>query len=281
MVVPTEESVPLGIDEFCRRLAQELGTFNGEGLDLDAHLVDDLGFDSLQLLQTIDFIESLLGDGTLDDESEIIEALSTVRTAYGYYLTHASMPVTHSAASLDALGGRLVRLRAVGPVDYPRLYQAAVSNEVAWRWRYGGGLPSYEDFLRTFSNGVLTQLAVTSANSDSAIGLVVAYSASLANRTVYLAAMIEHESVGAGQGGEATMLFVRHLFRTWDFEKVYLEVPEYNMEQFASGVNTLFSTEACLKSHLYGAGRRWDQYTLAIYRDVFQRHWPLSIGRGD
>jgi RimJ/RimL family protein N-acetyltransferase/acyl carrier protein len=275
---PIDDPGPLDAGAFCQRFADELGPLDGAILTLDSRLVEDLGFDSLQFLLTVDFIEGLVGDAPSGNEHEIIEALTTVRSAYTYYLTHASMPRDlNKRRAFGALTGRLVRLRSVNPSDYPRLHQAAVSNEVAWRWRYGGAVPSYEEFLRSFSNGVLTQLVVTSATADLAIGLVVAYNASLANRTVYLAGMIAADSVGAGRGGEATMLFIRHLFRTWDFEKIYFEVPEFNLDQFASGVDTLLITEARLKSHLYSAGRRWDQLILAMYRSEFERRWTLTL----
>jgi RimJ/RimL family protein N-acetyltransferase len=63
-------------------------------------------------------------------------------------------------------------------------------------------------------------------------------------------------------------VFLNYVFNTWQLEKVYIEVAEYNFS-YMSGLNRLFVEEGRLRSHLYLAGRRWDLIILAVYKSLF------------
>ena len=65
---------------------------------------------------------------------------------------------------------------------------------------------------------------------------------------------------------EAFALFVRYLFRLWPLRKLYLELPEFNLPQFASAVRVgLLKEEGRLRGDRYFDGAYWDQLVLAVY----------------
>jgi hypothetical protein len=57
------------------------------------------------------------------------------------------------------------------------------------------------------------------------------------------------------------------VFTTWNLRKLYMEVPEFNMNPLWSGAGSFFRQEACFREHDYYAGQFWDKYVLAVYRD--------------
>ena len=68
-------------------------------------------------------------------------------------------------------------------------------------------------------------------------------------------------------------LFIEYAFSCWPFHKLYLDVADYNLEQFSSGVGRLFEAEGRLKDHHYLDGRHWDHHILAISRDRWKPYW--------
>ncbi len=172
-----------------------------------------------------------------------------------------------------------LRLRPCSPNDLPMLYAMATSDELFWRWRFGGTIPTYDTFCQSFSVGVLTQFTVCSLSSNDPIGLVVAYSPDIPNGTCYIAAMMQPNMLRTGMGIEAMYLFIMYIFKTWDLYKLYLEVLEFNIDQFASGIDRYFHQEACYKKHHYYDGKRWDQYVYGLYRDEFLSH-PTVVRYG-
>ena len=269
-------------EAFIQLFAREMELPEDLALGLDSRLVEDLGFDSLQMMLAVELISELVGEASApEDELEIIEALGTLRSVYSYYVTKFSAPQQEQVADPDAPGalrlrGSLVELKPPGGEHYGRLYEIAISTEVAWRWRYGGAVPSYDEFIRTFDTGVLTQLVVTRPRSNEPVGLVVAYNANPMKKHAYLAAVVEPRLIGSGAGAEAVTLFLGYVFGAWDFEKLYLELPEFNLAQFESGLDRYIRQEGRLRSHIYHAGKRWDQLVLAIYRDELMNRRKLG-----
>jgi RimJ/RimL family protein N-acetyltransferase/acyl carrier protein len=272
--------VTLSADEFVDRLRDTVGTLRSpeRTIGLDTRVINDLKFDSFQLVMLIEFLSDLLGSDFEPDDEEAIRLGDTVRSVYQLYLERASAPsgVRMTALGDSAIKGKVVSLRPLEPADYKKLFSLAVSGSTAWRWRYAGVLPSYEEWLQTLNSGVLSQLVVTDSSED-VMGLVVAYNANLNNGTVYAAAMVAPGLVGSGRGAEAVILFFRYIFATWSVVKVYMEVPEFNIEQFGSALDRgTCEIEGRLRGHLVYDGRRWDQIILSVSREKFLERWGKS-----
>jgi hypothetical protein len=101
--------------------------------------------------------------------------------------------------------------------------------------------------------------------------LVALYRADFQDGHAYLAA----EKFASAKPGPLMMLgvalFVDYVFACWNFHKLYLEVAEYNVDQFESGIGRLFEVEGRLREHIWYDGRRWDQLFFAMYRDAWHR----------
>ena len=178
---------------------------------------------------------------------------------------------TRDLPTVSALVGRRVRLVPVVPAHHRRLYEISVSGDNLFRWRYHGVSPSFESFERSLYNGVLCQFAVlkkdkqTKSHQDDVVGLVVAYNADLRNGHCYIAA-VRDTSLSIGIL-EALSLFVSHVFCHWPLRKMYLEVAEYNVGQFASAVRRkIITEEGRLRNHYYLNDDYWDHVMYALYR---------------
>jgi RimJ/RimL family protein N-acetyltransferase len=275
----------LTLDAFVDLVIAEMALEADSAITANTHLIDELAFDSLRYLELTALLAELVGPDKSIDVS-VIDFMDTLASAFEYYqIALEAQPVykdldakeTGDSKPVDADGGQsrsqsdlvgnLVNLRACKQTDMQALYEMVLNDEVARRWRYNGAQPSYETFASTFTNGVLTQYTVGLNSIASVAGLVTAYNPDLRNRFCYVSAYCDATLIGTGVGFEAIVLFISHIFQTWDFVKIYAEVAEYNYDSWSSGEGSVFQVEGRLKNHLYQADRRWDQLVLAVYPD--------------
>jgi hypothetical protein len=88
---------------------------------------------------------------------------------------------------------------------------------------------------------------------------------------VYLAGVCDPELLRTGLGAQGLMLLADHLFRNWNFRKIYFEATEFNYAQFASGKGRLFVEEGRLTEHTFYDGRYWDLVVGSMTRDAWTR----------
>lgn len=173
---------------------------------------------------------------------------------------------------LPGLDGRHVFLRAVGPEDYGYLQLMETSSEMAARWKYRGATPSPEQWAQGLWNGTLAQFLIISRADETPVGIVSAFQPSFQDGHAHVAAAkfdLRRRSPLMMLG---FAMFVEYVFACWDLHKLYLELPEYNYEQFASGEGRYFEIEGRRRDHFFLARRRWDQILLAIFRDEWLRY---------
>lgn len=172
--------------------------------------------------------------------------------------------------NVPSLEGRYVFLRAVEPHDYDFLRAAETSSSIAAQWRLRGATPAPEQWAQGLWNGVLAQFMVIGRADNRPIGLVAFYQADFQNRNARLAAT----RFDLNDPSPLLMLGIGvaldYVFACWSFHKLYMEVPEYNYEQIASGLGTFFKMEGRLRNHYVFSGRRWDQIILTIYREDWE-----------
>jgi hypothetical protein len=170
------------------------------------------------------------------------------------------------------LAGRHVKLRHITPHDYGVIQMLEFTTDLGLRWRWRGTTPSPEQWTQGLWQGVLAQFLVITATKERPLGLVMVHRANFQDQHAYL---------GAARFGSDALsplmmiglgMFVEYVFTCWAFEKLYLETPEYNYQQFASGQDRFFTVEGRLREHTFYAGKRWDQLILAIYRNDWSRH---------
>ncbi|WCB96520.1 hypothetical protein DSM104299_05279 [Baekduia alba] len=177
-----------------------------------------------------------------------------------------SMP----APPIPPLRGRSVALQPVTPNDYGILQLLETNNELALNWRYRGQTPSPEQWMSTLWSGVLAQFIVVAEGADVPVGLVLAYRHSFQDQHAYIAGLRFDPDDRTPRFMRGIALFLQYVFGSWEFRKLYLETPSYNLPQFASGLGSFFEVEARLKDHYTYAGQHWDLVTLAVYRERWQ-----------
>jgi hypothetical protein len=173
-----------------------------------------------------------------------------------------------------------VVLRPPVPGDYDMLRLAEMSTDVGLNWRLRGHTPGPEEWAANLWSGVLAQHLVFPIADGPPLGLLVAYRASLQDGFSYLAALKFDPNDRSPLFLQGLALFTDFLFATWNFHKLYMEVPAYNMQQFASGVGRYLEIEGRFKEHLSYAGRRWDLLMLALYRERWQQHGARAVAAG-
>ena len=164
------------------------------------------------------------------------------------------------------LEGRWVKLTPVGSKDLGFLYKLATDPATGFRWRLRGAVPPPETFEKVVWQSVLTQFIIVSKARNEPIGNVVGYNANPNAGHVAVGIVATPEVVGKGFVLEAFYLFLTHLFAVYSFRKVYLELPSYNLPQFASAEGVLLEREGMLKENDYYGGKYWDSYIFAIWR---------------
>jgi RimJ/RimL family protein N-acetyltransferase len=162
------------------------------------------------------------------------------------------------------------------PSDYEFIQRVEFGGDSANRWRFRGGTPDPQTWLRVFWQDVLVQYLIVSRRRDELIGLVFANRPNFQDGYVYIGALrfVEQATPLMLFG---VMLFIDHVFTCWAFRKIYFESTEYNYEQFASGEGRLFEVEGRLRDHRFYGGRYWDELILATTRERWNEHGkPLA-----
>lgn len=248
-----------------------------------ARLVEDLALDSLAMMTLLTWLETRgvtvgTDQGRLITVGDVLALLDTaaragmsivVSNGPDGLLGPAVVPPSRPAVSplAPVLGNSAFRLTPVSQDDIGFLYHLAVAPETGFRWRYRGAAPPLDLFVKELWAQVLVQYVVRRAGDGMPVGHVVAYSPDASVRHAYLGAAFAPGTAGCGLAAQAVEVFVRSLFHTFPLHKLYLEVPGFNWPQLASGAGRLFEVEGVLREHDFYAGRSWDKYLCAIYRD--------------
>jgi RimJ/RimL family protein N-acetyltransferase len=246
-------------------------------LDADA-LMGDLALDSLHLMELRVFLENggvAAGDlaglvgMTLGQLAELWgkAAASAPHAARGPADTGLGPDGDELAPVVSTGGVSIVPFIARRHLEF--LYSLAVDSATGYRWRYRGEMITPEKFQAEVNQHVLVQCVVTADDSGRPIGHVVAYQENLRSGHAYVGAAFTPDLVGDGLGAVAVRMFVRYLFQIYPLRKVYLEVPEFNIDLMRSGLGQYLRPEGILQGHDYYAGRYWDRHILAIYPEVF------------
>lgn len=279
----TDAVASAGRESHRRELAELLDRDLGAIPD-SAVLAGDLTLDSLAMMTLLTWLESrgiVVGDpASLTSVGDVLSLLDRkTRSAAASLRVIGDVPLEppgpadlpplpRMLSPLEpVLSNHVVSLTPIAQNDLDFLYGLAIQPETAYRWRYRDAPPSPERFSAEFWANVLVQFVARRTNGDHPVGHVLAYSADHAMRHAYIGAVFQPSFVGKGMAAQAVALFVRYLFHTFPFRKLYLEIPGFNWPELRSGEGRLFAVEGVLRNHFHYAGREWDGYLCAIYRE--------------
>jgi RimJ/RimL family protein N-acetyltransferase len=175
-----------------------------------------------------------------------------------------------------SLVGRAYALRPLSAVDYEPLYRMLVTGDNAWRWRFRGATPSPDEFVGLlWANSLVSFVLVDRAGQ--AVGFSQVYGHDFRSGTAYLGLALDAQYRQRPHVLETAIMLLDYTFATWNLRKLYLEVPEWNLEQLAGGIGRYFVEEGRLREHEYLDGRYWDVVVLALYRDAWaKRPWATA-----
>lgn len=169
--------------------------------------------------------------------------------------------------------GRRYCLRPIEPRDYPDLRRVELSGPLAFRWRHHGVHEPPESYAASLWSDVLFNFLAVERDSGLPFGIVTGYRPDLANGHLCVAAARFQPASGlSGAMVGAVALAIDYAFAGWPFRKLYLETPEYNLDQFLRDERASpFEVEARLREHVFLADRYWDLVILSLSRDQWSR----------
>lgn len=170
----------------------------------------------------------------------------------------------------DAGSNTRVRLRAVVPTDFDAIYAASVNPKSGFRWRFNGATPSPETVAQSLWQSTLCQFIVEGVVDRSRYGLVTAYDADFSNGFASLGLLRLSDRKPRGETFEGLFHIIEYLFATWNFRKLYFEVPGFNEAQLVGLDQEIAIEEGRFRDHLYWNNKWWDMITLALYREQWE-----------
>ena len=97
----------------------------------------------------------------------------------------------------------------------------------------------------------------------------------LRNRHAALGLLVgDRASWGQGYGTEATRLLVRDAFETWNLNRVWLHVYEFNERALHIYQKVGFRTEGRLRQETFRAGHYWDTLVMGLLREEWKGALP-------
>lgn len=172
-----------------------------------------------------------------------------------------------------------VRLREVHASDVDWLRHLTCRPDDAHRWRFRGEAPNIDAFVTALGAGVLVQHVIETTDART-VGLVTAFGPNLRDGVVSLAVLVTDPFRGSFHALAGVAAFVQLLFDGWPFRKVYIDVPEFNLDIQREVLGDLFVCEGRLREHAFHRGRYWDVAIYALTRERFAAALPRLVGAG-
>lgn len=250
---------------FCSLLEDELGcSLAGHGPG--AHLVDDLGWDSLALFEVLAVFDRY----GADVPDELLGALRTLADVHHYFGLLTDVGDERSAREARPV----LEVPTTRDLDY--LFRLHTTGDHLVRYRLRGQTPSPESFHRLLWEGVTAQFVVRS-DAGTPVGLVSCFGSDFRNRHAHVGVLGDPAWHGSGVLVAGAWHFIGYLFAEFDFRKLYAEVLEANFETMRTGIGRLFEVEGRLTRHEYLDGAYQDLYVLALDRRRWrQQHERLA-----
>lgn len=149
------------------------------------------------------------------------------------------------------------------------LWELIADPGTSFRWKYHGRVPSPQELADGLWDGVATQFVAVDRVTRRPVAWVIGYNLNPRDQHIFLAVHGWPEHLGSTTLVDAVFVFLRYLFANFSLRKVYAEVREFNLTQFASGAGRVFEIEGRLRSHAFYDGIWWDQLILSLTAERF------------
>jgi RimJ/RimL family protein N-acetyltransferase len=173
------------------------------------------------------------------------------------------------SAEAISLRGARVQLEIPDDRHLMRLWELVADPATSFRWKYHGRVPSPQELADSLWDGVATQFVAVDRTSGRPVAWVIAYNLNARDQHAFLAVHGWPEHLASVTLLDAVFVFLRYLFANFSLRKIYAEVREFNVTQFASGAGRFFEIEGRLQSHSFYDGIWWDQLILSLTAERF------------
>jgi RimJ/RimL family protein N-acetyltransferase len=177
--------------------------------------------------------------------------------------------------STVTLSGRLVTLRPISREDYPTLFRWRSSFETVHYLNFRRRIATFEEFVRDLemmlaAGGML--MLVRGKQSGAPIGYALAHTVNAWDGWMSWGVHVDERHRLRGPGGEASLLWVDFLFRTFPIRKLTTEVYEFaeRILQMAEGMG--FEKVGFIPDHFWWQDRNWGVYHLSLTRERWNEY---------
>ncbi len=176
--------------------------------------------------------------------------------------------------------GKHVYLRSYIPSDIRFLYDIFCDYDELYLWNNDRELHTFEDFNSSFQHRVdhvyRHFCMICTANEKEKIGFIYSYNVHSGDGYAYTTIYIVPQWRRTIFAAEAGLLYYSHLFRFFNYRKIYSEVYAYNKPSSLFLQTAGFIMEGCLKQHRYYQGDFVDLLIYSIQRGTFfEKHSDL------
>lgn len=184
---------------------------------------------------------------------------------------------SHTAAHVvlnPEMVSRSVHLRPLLASDLEWCH-ALMCGPAGARWRYRGRTPAPETVAADLWRSVFAQFVASDQHGEP-VGIVGLYNAAVDAGRAHAFA-VGHLDRGT-LVTEAFGLLCSWAFREHGFVRIFIETPEFNLEQFAS-LSDVAVVEGRLRNYEVWRGRLWDLYILSIGVEAFTTRFEPLLDR--
>lgn len=188
-------------------------------------------------------------------------------------------------ASPSIWRGRLIRLRAVEPEDWQHFHAWDDDTEFS-RYDFHIGFPWSSEQSRKWAAELATaepknheyRWVIETLDREFA-GTLNSHTCDACAGTFRYGVAIRREHWRKGYASEAVLLVLEFFFRELRYQKVNVEVYEFNTASLALHRKLGFREEGRLRRVVYTGGRYYDQYVLGMTIEEFEASFGPGPGR--
>jgi hypothetical protein len=161
---------------------------------------------------------------------------------------------------------RGVALHPLRDTDLGWLRQAELGDYLAFRWRLRGEhVPPSEYAASLWSSTFVNFIVASDRRPNDPAGIISAYELDATSAHCKVAVAAFHASTRPPTF-RGLLMTLDYLFTGWPLNKIYFDVPAFNVAQLAGGIREHVDEEGVLRHHVYLAGRYHDLHLWALYR---------------
>jgi RimJ/RimL family protein N-acetyltransferase len=169
------------------------------------------------------------------------------------------------------ISGRLVTLRPISREDYSTLFKWRSNFDEVHALNFRRRFSHWEEFTAEMDSWLpsVTLFLVSARRDGHPIGFVLAHSVNPWDGWMTVAIYIEESYRPTGYGGDAALLCLDALFRTYPIRKIMTEIYEFAGSQLNLARAIGFEEAGFMPEHYWKDDRHWGLHYMVLTRDAW------------